>query len=167
MQAVPRDFKPQELPTQVLGGTQSASEAQLALQALPLHMKLPQLRLSGVIQAPAPSQVEAGVWDELEAQAAGLQLLPLSKNPHAPPLHAPVVPQVEGALTLHLAWGSGAPSLTAAHRPSEPARLQAMQAPEQAWLQHTPWAQFPDRHSPPALHAAPLGFNPHEEFWQN
>jgi hypothetical protein len=167
VQAAPKDFKPQELPTQVLGATQSASEAQLALHALPLHVKLPQLRLSGVMQAPAPSQVDTGVWDELDAQAAGLQLLPLSTNAQAPPLHAPVVPHVEGALALHLPWGSGAPSLTVAHRPSEPARLQAMQASEQAWLQHTPWAHVPDRHSPPALHAAPLGFNPHDEFWQN
>lgn len=167
VQAVPKDFKPQELPTQVLGGTQSASEAQLALHAPPLHTKVPQLRLSGVMQAPAPSQADAGVWDELEAQAAGLQLLPLSKNAQTPPLQAPVVPQVAGALTLHLPWGSGAPSLTVVHRPSEPAKLQALQASEQDWLQHTPWAHVPDRHSPPALHAAPLGFRPHDEFSQN
>lgn len=102
VQAVPRDFKPQELPTQVLGGTQSPSEAQLALHAPPRHAKFPQLRLAGVMQAPAPSQADAGVWDELDAQAAGLQLLPLSNCAHAPPLHAPVVPQVDWALALHL-----------------------------------------------------------------
>ena len=61
MQAVPTGFKPQELPAQVLGGTQSASERQVDLHAAALQMKVPQGTLPGVAQAPTPSQVETGV----------------------------------------------------------------------------------------------------------
>ena len=79
VQAVPTGFKPQELPTQVVGGTQSASEAQVALQAAELQMKVPQETLAGVLHVPAPSQVDTGVSEDVEAQSAGLQLSPLAK----------------------------------------------------------------------------------------
>jgi hypothetical protein len=80
---------------------QSASEAQLDLQAPPLHTNDPQLTSTGVMQAPAPSQAEAGVCADLEAHTAFLQFLPLSTWAQAPALHEPVVPQVDGAVALH------------------------------------------------------------------
>jgi hypothetical protein len=80
---------------------QSASDEQVDLQAPAPHTKVPQLRSGGVMQAPAPSQVEAGVCVDFDAQAALLQFLPWSTMAHAPALHVPVVPQVEGAVALH------------------------------------------------------------------
>jgi hypothetical protein len=84
----------------------------------------------------------------------------------APPLQVPVVPQVDCGVTAHWPWGSGVPSATWPHRPSEPERLQVLQAPSQALLQHTPWAQNPDSHSSAALHSAPFCFRPHEPLMQ-
>jgi hypothetical protein len=79
----------------------------------------------------------------------------------------PVIPQTFCDVPFtHTSCGSGAPSGTATHRPSVLVWLQAMQAPEQAELQHTPWAQKPDSHSLPALQAAPGFFFPHEESTQ-
>jgi hypothetical protein len=79
VQAVPTGFNPQELPTQVLGGTQSASEPQVALQAAASQRKVPQDTLLGVVQIPAPSQVDTGVCHDEDVQSAGLQLSPLAK----------------------------------------------------------------------------------------
>ena len=61
VQAVPTGFRPQALPAQVLGGTQSASKIQVDLQAAGSQVKVPQETSPGVVQAPAPSQVETGV----------------------------------------------------------------------------------------------------------
>jgi hypothetical protein len=49
------------------------------------------------------------------------------------------------------------PALMLVQVPSEPARLQASQAPAQAVLQHTPSTQLPLAHWVPAEHAVPLG----------
>ena len=62
VQAAPGGSKPHELFTQVLGGRQSASDAQVDLQLPPLQTKEPQGASLGVVQFPAPSQAEAGVW---------------------------------------------------------------------------------------------------------
>jgi hypothetical protein len=142
--AVPIGFKPQELFTQVFGATQSASERQVDLHTAALQTKVPQEALAGVAQAPAPSQVEAGMsWDG-EAHSAGLQLSPLAKRAQAPPWQDPVAPQVDCRVAMHSPCGSGVPSATALHKPTDPDRLQALQAPLHALLQHTPWAQNPD-----------------------
>jgi len=99
--AVPGGFRPQELLTQVLGATQSASVVQVDLQAATLQTKVPQEELLGVTQFPAPSHVEAGVCSEAEEHTAGLQFLPLSYWAQAPALHNPVVPHVDCAVTKH------------------------------------------------------------------
>jgi hypothetical protein len=62
--------------------------------------------LAGVLQAPLPSQVEAGVTEDALAQTAALQFTPLSRYAQAPPTQFPVVPQalvvVRDALALRI-----------------------------------------------------------------
>gem|GEM_PF-4341264 len=98
---MPFGFRPQELLTQVLGGTQSASEVHVDLQAAALQTKVPQEALLGVTHVPAPSHVDAGVCSEGEEHTAGLQFLPLSYRAQAPALHVPVVPHVDCAVARH------------------------------------------------------------------
>jgi hypothetical protein len=50
--------------------------------------------------------------------------------------------------------------------PTEPATLQAVQAPAHAVLQHTPWAQCRELHSALPLHEFPTALSPHEPFTQ-
>jgi len=164
--AAPAGLSPQELFTQVLGDTQSASVLQVFSHSAELQMKVPHGILVGVTQLPRPSQVDVGVSDELVAQLEALHLMPGSTFAHFPDLHSPVVPQVAGAVTPHRPWGSGAPSATAVHRPREPVRLQAMQAPAQGVWQQTPWAQLPDIQSFPLLHSCPSWLFPHEPLGQ-
>jgi hypothetical protein len=57
---------------------QSALLVQVDLQAPESQTKFPQARLAGVLQRPLPSQVEAGMAVDVPAQAAALQLMPLS-----------------------------------------------------------------------------------------
>ena len=83
VQAPPLGFRPQEptplVTTQVAGATHSASVVQISLHAADAQIKGSQGLLSGVAQAPAPSQVEAGVTEDVLAQTAGLQLRPWAK----------------------------------------------------------------------------------------
>jgi hypothetical protein len=67
---------------------------------------------------------------------------------------------------LHTSCGSGTPSGTVVHRPSEAARLHALHASVQAALQQMPCAQKPDWHSPAPLQSDPFGFLPHEPATQ-
>jgi hypothetical protein len=165
----PGGFRPHELlEPQVLAPAQSvACDATVHddLQEVWLvrsHWKVPHDLFDGVTQAPLPSQLEAGVTDEVpDGQLAALQFCPLGQNAHAPPLHIPVVPQVGDLLAAHMFCGSGLPSGTAVQMPGDPVRLHAMQAPLHAVLQQTPWAQIPERHSFPAPQSAPPGARPH------
>ena len=129
-------------------------------------MKVPHDWVAGVVQAPSPSHVELGVWEELVAQLASLHLMPTETYAHFPDLHVPVVPHVDDGVTGHTPWGSGAPSATAVQIPSDAERLHAMQAPVQAALQQIPWAQEPDWHSFPELQSAPCGLSPQEPLTQ-
>jgi hypothetical protein len=108
----PSSLRPQEFPVQAAGEIQSALLVQVDLHAPELQMKFPQARLAGVLQVPLPSHVEAGTAVEVPAQAAALQLMPLSTNAQAPPKQFPVVPQVLGRVATHLPCGSGALSAT-------------------------------------------------------
>ncbi len=129
---------------QVLGATQSASVLQVVSHAAELQMKAPHDRDAGVKQAPAPSQVEAGVSEEAVEHTGSLQLSPLAKKAQVPVLHKPVVPQLVCAVAWHFSCGSGAPSATEVQRPSDVGRLHAMHASAHSLLQQTPWAQWPD-----------------------
>jgi hypothetical protein len=99
--AAPFTFRPQELFAQMSGRLQSVSSVQMVLQAPESHTKLPQEILAGVAQAPLPSQFEAGVSAEIEAQTAGLQPSPAAKWSHSPPLQDPVVPQFACGVSAH------------------------------------------------------------------
>ena len=103
----------------------------------------------------------AGVALAAPAHAAGPQFLPLSARAHAPPLQEPVALHISVGEGTQWFCGSGDPSATEAHVPRDAGRLQALQASPQAWLQHTPWAQKPDTHSPAAPHSWPFPFRPH------
>jgi hypothetical protein len=78
VQADPFFLRPHELFRQVLGGTQSLSLTQVDRQLLLRQVKFPQDTVVGVTQLPLPSQVEAGIWDDVPAQLAGLQVVPLA-----------------------------------------------------------------------------------------
>ena len=171
VQLAPLGLSPQELFTHVLGDTQSASRLHVDKHALPLQTKVPQDTSAAARQPPRPSQLDAGVCDDVLAQAAALHGSPSAKNAHAPARQVPVAPQVDCATALHCSWGSGAPSGTALQSPNVAARLQALHASVQAALQHTPCEQYclPSAagwHSFPALQAAPAGLRPHDPLTQ-
>jgi len=115
---------------------------------------------------PLPSQVEAGAaWPPV--QLAGAQTVPLTCLRQAPePLQVPSVPQVEAASALHEPLGSAPPAATGVQVPLVPGSEQDMQAPLQAVAQQTPCWHWPLAHSVPRLHSWPIGFLPHEPFWQ-
>jgi hypothetical protein len=124
--------------TQVLGDKQSVSALQVTSHAAELQMNVPHDCVGGVTHAPAPSQVETRISDELVAQLGSWHLVPRATKAHFPDLHRPVVLQLVGCETAQSSCGSGAPSDTAAHKPSEVERLQAMHAEAQSELQQTP-----------------------------
>jgi len=117
-------------------------------------------------QAPAPSQMGAGVTLKKPLHVAAPQAVPAARTAQAPARHIPVWPQGDCALAAQTPWGSGVPSLTARQVPTLPPTLQAVQAPLQVVSQQTPCAQWVELHSEPALHAWPLFLSPHEPLVQ-
>jgi hypothetical protein len=73
-----------------------------------------------------------------------------------------LVPQVVEPWSTQVAAGSGLPAATFVQVPIVALSAQDRQAPVQALLQQTPWAQNVLMHSTPAVHEAPLGFLPHD-----
>jgi hypothetical protein len=72
------------------------------------------------------------------------------------------LPQVLSGSAVQTPWGSIPPTVTGAHSPARPARLQLTHGPLQFTLQQTPSAQNAESHSLAAVHTAPSGFFPHE-----
>jgi len=101
VQVAPLALRPQEWFTQVVGDRQSLSVAQATRQLLLRQVKVPQDTTAGVTQLPMPSQVDAGVRDEMFTQLAALQVVPLATYAQVPHQHAPVVPQVALSVTRH------------------------------------------------------------------
>jgi hypothetical protein len=166
--AAPLTLRPQvsapAIVTQVLGARQSwacVATVHVVLHAPATQAKLPQSWSLGVMQAPLPSQVAAGVTEDVLAQMDGLQLA--VEYEQAPFRQFPVVPQLLDGVATHLRCGSGALSATARQSPRVAVRLQAMHASVHPLLQHTPWAQKPDLHSVPALQSCPEDLRPQEE----
>jgi hypothetical protein len=147
------------------GSAQSAADVaavQLALQAVAPHLNEPQDAAAGVVQVPAPSQVDAAV-DVLVAalQLGSLHTVPFAYFWHTPAWHLPVVPQVARPMSLQTPAGSALPVGTFVQAPTVPASAHDWHEPLHAELQQTPWAQKVDWHSAPAEHEAPSGFFPH------
>jgi len=95
-------------------------------------------------------------------QLASAQVVPLGYLWPAPAWHLPLVPQLVAPWSLHMPAGSELPVATFVQVPRLPDRLQDWQAPLQAELQQTPWAQKPLLHCVLAEQVAPLLDVPHE-----
>jgi len=94
-QTAPGGLSPHEPELQEAGDLQSASAAQLVLQAPAPQPKGAQEVDIGVTQLPAPSQLEAGVKVVPEAgQVAPAQGVPPTYFWQAPAWHLPLVPQL-------------------------------------------------------------------------
>jgi hypothetical protein len=77
------------------------------------------------------------------------------------PLQVPSRPQVEAAAIVHWVAGVGAaPAGTGEQVPALLVSAHDMQAPAQALLQQTPWAQKPDWQAEAAVQVAPGGSLP-------
>jgi hypothetical protein len=63
-------------------------------------------------------------------------------------------------MSAHVPCGSAARAGTAAQRPFDPVRLQALQTPQLPDSQQTPSVQLPLAHSFERLQAVPFGFKP-------
>jgi hypothetical protein len=80
------------------------------------------------------------------------------------PSHAPVVPQVAGACTTQMLWGSAPPTSVGQHVPTRPCWSQLTHGPLHATLQQTLSVQNPDLQSLSLLHTAPPGLAPQLSF---
>jgi hypothetical protein len=159
----PGDLKPHEPALQEAGAAQSASAMQLVLQAAVPQANGAQEVDIGLTQAPAPSQLDAGVKVvPVAGQVAAAQGVPIPYFWQAPAWHLPLVPQLVLPWSLQLSAGSGMPVGTAVHRPIDPVSAQDWQALAQAETQQTPCAQLLDWHSVLVEQNAPFGFSPHE-----
>jgi hypothetical protein len=109
---------------------------------------------------PLPSQVRMPVALS-PSQVPDLQRVPCAQRRQAPlPSQVPSFPQVAGVLAAHTEGSSGvAPHGTAAQRPREFGRLQAIQVCPQAVLQQTPSTQNPIRHSRSQLQDSAVPFD--------
>jgi hypothetical protein len=110
-------------------------------------------------QVPVPLQVRAGVTVE-PVHVAATQVVPATYRRQPPaPSHVPSAPHVATPASVH--WFSGSwPLGTFTQVPAVPAIAHERQLPVQVPMQHTPWAQLPELHSPSPAHAAPSGFRP-------
>ena len=161
-QTAPFDLSPHEPPLQNLPGAQSASTAQVPLQALAPQANGEQEVDAGVTQVPAPSQVELGVKVvPLPGQVAPAQAVPCWYFSQAPVWPLPSVPQLVPPWSTQVLAGSG-PEATAVQSPIDPAMAHEWQAPVQAVVQQTPCSQVPPWHSVSAPQKAPIGLSPHE-----
>ena len=94
-------------------------------------------------------------------QVAPPHVVPLTHLRQPPtPSQLPSRPQVLAAVAAHCPVGAAVPAGIGVQVPVVPVRLHAMHVPVQALLQQTPWAQFPELHSGPVVHVAPMGLRP-------
>jgi len=157
----PGALRPHEPALQTEGATQSALAVHVALHAEAPHWYGAHAMAAGVTQAPAPSQVDAGVnVAPLAGHVAPPHGVPCGYFWHPPAAHMPLVPHVEVPCATHVPDGSGAPVGTSAHWPMVAAIAHERQAPAHAVAQQTPCAQKPDPHSAACEQNAPAGFVP-------
>jgi hypothetical protein len=90
------------------------------------------------MQVPAPLQTEGAARFCLPLHVMGEQTVPAAYRAQAPaPLHVPLVPQVDAAVTAHMPSGSEPPGGTGAHVPIEPATEHEKQLGQPAVPQQT------------------------------
>jgi hypothetical protein len=160
-------LSPHEPLIQVAGLAQSTLLVQTDLQALTPQVKGKHEPPIGVVQAPAPSQVEAGVnVIPGVGQLAPAQAVPSGYFWQAPAWHLPSLPQDVPPWSVQRAAGSGRPVGTAVHRPIVPVIAQEKQDEPQAVAQQTPCAHWLDWHSELAEQNAPLGLSPQDPCTQ-
>jgi hypothetical protein len=153
-----------------LGDTQSAVVPQLRKQSLVagLHRKAPQEDIvPPLLQVPLPSQVLAAVTVDVPVgQEAATHCVPAGYFWQAPaPSHFPLLPQLAAPVSTQRA--SAVLADTGLHIPTIPGSAHETQAPLQALLQQTPWAQVsPVWHSPLLEQLPPGGFKPQEPLVQ-
>jgi hypothetical protein len=162
--APPVDLRPQRPFAQTAGARQSASAAQLALQAVAPQRNGPQSVAGAEMQLPAPSHVAPGMYVEPPAgQLGAWQVVPRAYSWQAPaPSHRPSAPQLATEVLEQMLLGSGVPVGTAVHVPRLLGSAHDTHGPAHAVAQQTPCAQVPDAHSVPAEQYAPLFFSPQE-----
>jgi hypothetical protein len=156
--AVPLGARPQlfVVVLQVAGDAQSASAAQVALQASPAALQAKGAQLVGVaaLHVPAPSQARAAAAAPL-AQVAAPHTVPAAYSWHfAAPSHRPLVPQAAAPASAH--WASGScPAGTLVQVPALPASAHDWHVPVHAVAQQTPCWQLPDAQSPGPTQVVP------------
>lgn len=160
-QTAPFGCRPQDPFTHAAGGRHWAFDVHEAKQALVSQAYGKHDVVAGVMQVPAPLQVESGV-DALVVvgQVASMHGVPEAHFWHAPASHLPLVPQVDMACIWQMLAGSSAPVGTFVQVPSIPT-MHDLQAVSQAVSQQTPWAQCRLRHSSSAEQEAPKSLGPH------
>lgn len=166
-QTAPLGLSPHEPPLQVAGAAQSASLAQVDLQAFTPQVNGKQEAAPGTMQVPAPSQVPPAV-NVLPGmgQLAPAQAVPCGYFWQAPAWHLPSLPHEVGPWSLHSPAGSGRPVGTAVQSPMVPVIAHEKHEPSQAVAQQTPCAHWPDWHSVPVEQKAPLGLRPQDPCTQ-
>ena len=127
---------------------------------MPPHIRCPGQACGVWVQAPAPSQVPAGVL-VAPVQLAVPQLVPALVARQAPaPLQVPSNPQ--GGAAVHPWCGSAAPEGTGWQEPALPVRLQTWQVPQLAAEQQTPSTQWALSHSVSAVQIWPRRLSPQD-----
>jgi hypothetical protein len=165
LQVPPFGSRPHEPPTQVAGGVHWVSAVQMLVQdsAVVSHRPGAHEAVAGVTQVPAPSHLATGFCVPAVGQLAAAHWLLAGHFAHCPAVHAPVVPQLDTGWTAHRPCGS-TPLAMLLQVPTEPARLQAWQAPVQTELQQIPDTQWLCRHWVSAEQEAPSGDSPQRLF---
>src|SRR5947207_3617281 len=156
----PIGFLPQLPAMQLVGGTQSASLAQMTMH-LP---SLPQVNgahdcAAGPAHVPSPSQ-RAAAFSIVPVQVCDAQTVPEAYLRQAPvPSQTPSVPQLCAPMSSHSLRGS-VPRSASMQVPTAPCRAQVRQASVQALSQQTPSTQNPLAHSVASRHDVPSDCRP-------
>ena len=152
---------------QVALGAQSAFDLHVPLHAFVPQANGKQSFTAGVVQAPAPLQVDCAVkFSVPTGHVEPLQDVPIPYFWHAPATQRPFVPHEAAPWSTQMAFGSIVLVGTFVHVPSEVGRLHDLHEALQVVTQQTPCAHTVEAHSVPAEQLAPGPLRPHELLMQ-